>query len=623
MTLKTRIILVSLLTTFVVIGLFVYAGVKLQHHSNVSQTKLIAHDNDVLWQKILRSQYQEMANNSRALARDRDTRNALNKMNLSDLGNNSRTTYNLLSTSKVIDSLEITDKSGKVVVSLPSSSKSDQNRSLIKKALTSGKLQQGVEKNGNGDLVAEVVFPLLLRGKIIGLGVFSKSLQSSLDTFKSDNGADVFIVNQDGTIYLGTNNALYKKLGVNLPKSMTTIDSNDIEFDDEAYSVTSQSLTDSSGNSIAYMVSVKNVSKEYFEKKQIIRTLFASLITVVALTIVSSLWYMNHLFAPLNKAMLFIRDTASGNLKVDIPKTNREDETGMLLNSLHQMNSNLHGLISHISSSSSKMIDTSNILSSLNNKISSGVENQKQETEQVATAMTEMAASINQVARHASEAKDSASNADSEVGQGKEVVKTTINYINVLDDEVYNAGTLIDLVNEYSNNIGDVLEVIKDIAEQTNLLALNAAIEAARAGEQGRGFAVVADEVRSLASRTQQSTEEINKTIEQLQKSAKEAVDSVKVGSVKAKQLVEQAQNTENSLNTISKAVSSMNRINTEIAMAMEEQSMVAQEINKSIVNINQVIESIHSESGETTEVGNEVKDLAAKMQKYLGHFQI
>ncbi|MBT6207398.1 MAG: methyl-accepting chemotaxis protein, partial [Francisellaceae bacterium] len=618
MTLKSRIILVSLLTTAIITFMFVFAGMKLQSHSEISSTNLMIHDNNVLWQKILRNQYQEMSSNTSSLARDKSTRKALQSMDIETLTNNARTTYNLLSTSNIIDNLEVTDKNGKVIVSLPATNGFSIERDLVKKSLVTGKIQSGIELNNNGEYVIEVVFPLLLRGRLIGTGIFSKSMQSALDTFKSDNESNIYVVDTKGQVYLGTNNTLYQSLNLKLPKEMLSPYSQEMEIDDIAYMVTSQPLYDSKNEGIAYLVSIKDISGEYFQRKDIINTLFASLVTIIVLTIVISLWYMSYLFAPLNNAMGYIKDTASGNLKVQIPKTSGKDETGLLLNSLHQMNSNLHGLISHISSSSNQLIDTSNELSDLNEKISSGVENQKQETEQVATAMTEMAASINQVARHASEAKDSANNADNEVNQGKDVVKTTINSITVLADEVYNAGKIISLVNEYSSNIGDVLEVIKDIAEQTNLLALNAAIEAARAGEQGRGFAVVADEVRSLASRTQQSTEEINKTIEQLQKSAKEAVESVKNGSTKAKQLVEQAQNTENSLDTISKAVSSMNRINTEIAMAMEEQSMVAQEINKNVVNINQVIESIHEQSHETTSVGNEVKTLAAKMQKYL-----
>jgi methyl-accepting chemotaxis protein len=247
-----------------------------------------------------------------------------------------------------------------------------------------------------------------------------------------------------------------------------------------------------------------------------------------------------------------------------------------------------------------------------------GAEAQEQQTLSAATAMNEMSATVRDVSVNAADAAHSAAEADSEAASGQQIVTSTIDVINTLAMEVDKASEVIGNLESESESIGVVLEVIRGIAEQTNLLALNAAIEAARAGEQGRGFAVVADEVRILAQRTQESTQEIREMIEKLQAGAGEAVRVMVQGKSQAKASVDQAQKAGESLAAITKSVSSISIMNTQIARAAKEQSSVANDINMNISGIAKVSDETSSGAQEATKASEELDAIASKLSNLL-----
>ncbi len=251
------------------------------------------------------------------------------------------------------------------------------------------------------------------------------------------------------------------------------------------------------------------------------------------------------------------------------------------------------------------------------------MELQKQETDQVATAIDEMTATIHEVARNAGAAVDSARQADREAVSGREVVDETMRVIQELASEVADAAGVISGVEEHTAGIGKVSDVIRDIAEQTNLLALNAAIEAARAGEQGRGFAVVADEVRSLAQRTQESTLEIQSIVERLQGSVRNAVSVMEAGRTQADAGVGQAQKADKALSAIVAEVANINDMNALIASAAEEQSAVSEEINRNVVNIRSVSERTTEETHNLTRSGDELMDVVSELKGLVAKFRV
>ena len=250
------------------------------------------------------------------------------------------------------------------------------------------------------------------------------------------------------------------------------------------------------------------------------------------------------------------------------------------------------------------------------------MEEQSQETYQVATAVTEMSSTVQEIARSAEQAAAAVKGANDQALEGLSVMSQTTQGITELAQEVKSAADVINQLEAESQSIGSVLDVIRGIAEQTNLLALNAAIEAARAGEQGRGFAVVADEVRTLASRTQQSTEEINEMIARLQKGTSDAVSVMNEGSSKATSTVELAGTSANALEKIVDSVSTISEMTIQIATAAEEQSAVAKEIDQSVVRISKLSEESGENSNHVLESSTSLNDLGGKLKRIIDTFK-
>lgn len=311
-----------------------------------------------------------------------------------------------------------------------------------------------------------------------------------------------------------------------------------------------------------------------------------------------------------------------GDLTVRLPESGA-DEIGELVTSFNTFVSKLQGLIGEIVGSIAQLASAAEEMSAISAESNSNVTKQQAETGQVATAMNEMSATVQEVARNATQTSASAHKASGEANGGRHVVDETITSINALAGEVEKAAVTIQQLESDSENIGSVLDVIRGISEQTNLLALNAAIEAARAGEQGRGFAVVADEVRTLASRTQESTLEIQSMIESLQSGAAKAVAVMEQGRSQAKVSVENAARAGESLHAITESVTTISDMNTQIASAAEEQSAVAEEIDRNITNISQLGDQTADGARQTETSSQEMAQLAVQLQTLVGQFKV
>ncbi len=314
---------------------------------------------------------------------------------------------------------------------------------------------------------------------------------------------------------------------------------------------------------------------------------------------------------------------AQGDLTGKTLIVNSRDEIGQAATAFNAMSDHFRDLITRVVSAISRLVTAATQLAAVTDHTTQGIHNQQTETDQVATAMNEMTATVQEVARNAQQAADAAHRATNEASAGKRVVSQTIDAIDTLANEVQKAADVIHTLEIDSGNIGGILDVIRGIAEQTNLLALNAAIEAARAGEQGRGFAVVADEVRTLASRTQASTQEIQQMIEKLQSGARQAVSVMEQGRRQAEVSVQQAAQAGTSLDAISDAVATINDMNTQIASAVEEQSAVAEEINRNITRISEVAEQTAEDASQTATASQELKRLADELRDMVAGFRV
>lgn len=337
--------------------------------------------------------------------------------------------------------------------------------------------------------------------------------------------------------------------------------------------------------------------------------------------IASGVWVGRTISGPLNKLRSAIEEAdRDKNLTVAVD-INQQDEIGQVAGSFQRMMKRFHDIIEDVGQTSEQLQEYATTLSNTTELTREGVAVQTRETDQVATASTEMSHAIEEVSRNAQQAADAATEANRETDEGTQVLDQTIRSINSLAERINSSSEVINRVATDSAAIGSVLDVIRGIAEQTNLLALNAAIEAARAGEQGRGFAVVADEVRSLAQRTQESTQEIQDMIERLQAGTQDAVKSMAEGTEEMEQTVHQAEKAGASLTAISSAVAMITDMNTQIASATEEQMSVSQEISRNVVNISDVAKSSEHSVQEVDQASTELKESAGRLATIVREF--
>ncbi|WP_158657819.1 methyl-accepting chemotaxis protein [Agarilytica rhodophyticola] len=301
--------------------------------------------------------------------------------------------------------------------------------------------------------------------------------------------------------------------------------------------------------------------------------------------------------------------------------TNRSDELGQLQLTQHMLNAKLQTVIWRLSDSAISLEEVSNKAVNVAQDTANSMSRQKNEVEQVATAITQMASSVGEVAQNASAAAGATENAKHQVADGKNVVEQAITTTSKLASSVQEASGVILGLADVTDAIGGVVEMIRSIAEQTNLLALNAAIEAARAGEQGRGFAVVADEVRSLASKTQTSTDEIQTMIQKLQTATDKAVKAMEQGKEVAENNVANSILMGESFDSIDQAVDQLSSMVVQIAKSSEEQGAFAEEINRNVINIHSLSEETQQSTQESHQSINELQQQIQRLRGIVNQF--
>ncbi|WP_434705005.1 methyl-accepting chemotaxis protein [Pseudomonas sp. Z1-12] len=337
------------------------------------------------------------------------------------------------------------------------------------------------------------------------------------------------------------------------------------------------------------------------------------------------IWLVGHGIArPLKQMVAMLDDIAQG--EGDLTRrlvSDRADELGAIARGFNTFLSKLQGMITQVVTSVQSVSDSSEHTADIAIRTNQGVHKQMSEIDQVATAVHEMTATAQDVARNATQAAQAASHADQAASQGMQIVRDTSTSIGALAVEIGKAVGVVQTLAKDSENINAILTAIRGIAEQTNLLALNAAIEAARAGEQGRGFAVVADEVRNLAQKTQQATEEIQAMIQQLQQGTRDVVRVMEDSQHRTDESVQHAAKAAQALETITQAVSVINDMNTQIASAAEEQSAVADDINRNVINIGQVANEVASGADESSAASAGLTKLAEQQRRLINQFRV
>jgi methyl-accepting chemotaxis protein len=370
---------------------------------------------------------------------------------------------------------------------------------------------------------------------------------------------------------------------------------------------------------------VAEVQKVVAERMQnmLVSIIGIALLVLVIITVVG-VWMAGGLLRPLRQMKANLDDIAAGEGDLTRRLTvTSQDELGELAGSFNRFVDKIHGLVRQIAEMTGQLTGLVGEVTHQAQRSEQAMERQRHETDQVATAINQMSAAAQEVAKSAQGASVAAQQTDEEGQAAKRVVDGSIQQIHALVNDIRHSGTSLDSLQNDVTSIVGVLGVIRSIAEQTNLLALNAAIEAARAGEAGRGFAVVADEVRALASRTQQSTQEIQGMIDRLQQGTQGAVAAMRRSSEAGDGTSARANEAGASLDTIGQLIGTINSMNAQIASAAEEQTAVAEEINRSVHQIAVAVESVADETRHSANTSRSLTELNQRLGQLVGQFRI
>ena len=348
-----------------------------------------------------------------------------------------------------------------------------------------------------------------------------------------------------------------------------------------------------------------------------------SLLVIATLLTVLFAWLLTRsITLPISQALEAAEEVAEGNLTRPI-KVDGNDEAGRLLAAMAKMQEKLRDTLQRIAGSATQLASAAEELNAVTDESARGLSQQNNEIEQAATAVNEMTSAVEEVARNAVSTSEASKNATTSASDGRDLVQETVSAIERMSGDVQSTATLIGNLADESRDIGKVLDVIRGLADQTNLLALNAAIEAARAGEAGRGFAVVADEVRALAHRTQQSTSEIERMIGSIQGGTEQAVSSMRNSTERAESTLNIAKGAGLALDTINSAVVEINERNLVIASAAEEQAQVAREVDRNLVNIRDLSTQSATGANQTSAASNELSRLAVDLNGMVARFRL
>ncbi|MGV8918424.1 MAG: methyl-accepting chemotaxis protein [Pseudomonas sp.] len=345
-------------------------------------------------------------------------------------------------------------------------------------------------------------------------------------------------------------------------------------------------------------------------------------ILAAALTVLLAWLLTRSIVTPLTVAVRAAEEIAGGNLTKHI-EVDGKDEPARLLGALRVMQQNLRKTIEQISGSATQLASAAEELSAVTDESSRGLQQQNNEIEQAATAVNEMTAAVEEVARNAVSTSEASQQSNHTARQGRDKVIETVTAIQAMTQDVQATSKLVEGLAEQGRDIGKVLDVIRSIAEQTNLLALNAAIEAARAGEAGRGFAVVADEVRALAHRTAQSTSEIEQMVAGIQSGTGQAVQSMQLNTSRTQSTLDLARAAGEALEQITGAISQINERNLVIASASEEQAQVSREVDRNLINIRDLATQSAAGANQTSAASNELSRLAVDLNGMVSKFVI
>jgi len=587
----TLIVLVSILFLVGILGL-----VNRIDHIKMEQRieDVVYLGNELIWNQLVADQLNGLEQPLEEIENEFELRSALKKNDQAEIDKFASRYVQLTGDTGQYDALKLYSSTQLEVFSSDSSIHVKDVSSLFSGLGTQNNTNKDLRTLQGGEPVSVMAFTLKSRRTVIGYGLFVKKLTPVLEkmaergSFATGLADNQFILHHTARLPEGAT--------MNMDEGANDEQVEVIENGETLLLLSRQPVLNKNNEKLGYLLVARDDTEKLSDIDQF--NLIAAIATVVTILLslgALSLMVQRYVLVPVFKIKDYMNLLANGDFSREL-ECDSKDEFGAMAADAEKISTQLGAVIHQMQKVSDRLAANAGGLASINDGNLHLLNNQQTETSQVATAMKEMTAAVQDVSRSASETAHQATEADQLASRGGQTVEQVVSAIQQLTGEVREIDGIIASVDSHSIEIGSVLDVIQGIAEQTNLLALNAAIEAARAGEQGRGFAVVADEVRSLATRTKDSTKEIQEVIERLQKGTNKAVVAIRQGEHKASETQELAEHAGNALRQITEAVSQISDANTQIASAVEQQGIVAEEVNGNVLSIsdksNMVLES-------------------------------
>lgn len=620
MLLRTRLIVAAVGAIAVIATSLIVAAYRVHAETEMRLRDTALRGKHTLWSETVEGTIEKMQGAIESLTRNRTLLLALQRNDGAAVDDAIRTNFRRLTASEVLTDIQVVNADGVALFSEPHRYVDKTRMRLVATALGEKRIAGGIERDGGGRLLAVLAFPLYVRSERVGAGVFMRALDDAVSRF-GDASANAAFVTADGSALYSSDDALYSRIAPQLSE-LPSPATGYVAGDSRVFYVTKQPLHDAFGKAVAEIVTATDATKSHQQQQRVLFGAAAGGLALVILVIWGLYRYISRAFGSFDELTELMQAIAEGDLTGRV-NGHSADEVGRLLGGADAMAERLRELLSNIARSAAELGEARQALTGAAEHSQSRMQALLADTGEVAASVTQMAASVQEVAGNAAQTATATHQAGEQTTRGVQVVRDTKSAVDRLAAEVEQASAVMRDLGKDAEDVGGILDVIRAVAEQTNLLALNAAIEAARAGEQGRGFAVVADEVRALSERTQRSIEQIREVIERVQSRARSAIDAMQVSREHAAENVERAAALQEMLSAIGVAVGAINDMNTQVAASTEQQSAVAEEISTKIHAINTAAERTTDVARETAAICLTVERHATQLNGLVAAFQV